>query len=502
MISAAPVEPVTAPADHGAELKRGALTNTVALLASNFRGVFTFLVARLLGPAILGAFLVAWNTVELLSKFSLFGIENTLIAFIARAEAAGDHARSHGFFRLAVFLALAQSSLVACVAFFAIRIFGERLGFEHQLIAPLSVMIFSLPGIALYAANTAVSRGMKVMRHDIFSRGLTESSVTSVAFLIALSLGARIFGPAYAAVAGTSASGIVAFFLARSLFRRVPLPQQFNYRAEAKHLLGYAANISIYEVLNAFIVRLDVIMLAGFVGRAPGVTLPAVGIYGAVVEVAAGLRKVNQAFNPIFAPVVAGLTIGGKQDRAAAEFGRVAQWMLWVLIPLFAVMIFAGGTILSIYGAAFREGWPWLVIVAIACGTNAFVGLAETVIMVQKPRLNVWNSAITCVLAVIANFFLIQTFGVMGAAFGILLPYVLLGILRRRALRKVFKWRNPWAGISPPFLGALIALPLAIILRLTIHGIVGEIASAAAFLATYFVAWRYYRARAMAAADG
>ncbi len=484
-----------APVDHGAELKRGALTNTIALLASNFRGVFTFLVARLLGPAILGAFLVAWNTVELLSKLSLFGIENTLIAFIARAEAAGDHVRSHALFRLAVFLALAQSSFVAFVAFFAIRFFGERLGFAPQLVAPLSVMVFALPGIALYAANTAVSRGMKVMRHDIFSRGLTESTTTSVVFLIALSLGARTFGPAYAAVAGTSASGIVAFFLARSLFRHVPLPARFDYGEEAKRLLAYAANISVYELLNAFIVRMDVIMLAGFVGRAPGVTLPVVGIYGAVVEVAAGLRKVNQAFNPIFAPVVAGLTIDGKQERAAAEFARVAQWMLWVLVPLLAVMIFAGGTILSIYGSAFRQGWPWLVIVAIACGTNAFVGLAETVIMVQKPRLNVWNSAITCAIAIGANLLLIRRFGVMGAAFGILLPYVLLGFLRRRALQTVFKWRNPWAGISPPFLGALFALPLALLLRLTISGRPGEIGSAAAFLAIYFVAWRFHRAR-------
>ena len=42
------------------ELKRGAWTNLIAMLASNFRGIFTFLVARLLGPAALGIFSVAW----------------------------------------------------------------------------------------------------------------------------------------------------------------------------------------------------------------------------------------------------------------------------------------------------------------------------------------------------------------------------------------------------------------------------------------------------------
>src|SRR4029450_13149543 len=45
--------------ETGAELKRGAFLNTIATLASNFRGIFTFLVARLLGPAALGTFSVA-----------------------------------------------------------------------------------------------------------------------------------------------------------------------------------------------------------------------------------------------------------------------------------------------------------------------------------------------------------------------------------------------------------------------------------------------------------
>lgn len=502
MSATAGAQPTNAPVDHGAELKRGALTNTVALLAANFRGIFTFLVARILGPAALGTFLVAWNAVEVLSKLSLFGLENTTLAFIARAEAAGDRARSHALVRLTLFLALAQSLFVAAVSLLALKFFGGRCGLDPHMITSLTIMLCALPGISLYAINTAVSRGMRVMRHDIFSRGLTESTVTSLAFLLALFFGERTFGAAYAAVAGTAASGLVALFLARSLFRSAPPDSTAWFdRAEAGRLLSYSAHISIYELLNAIIVRMDVIMLAFFIGRAPGVTLPVVGIYTAVVEVAGGLRKVNQAFNPIFAPVIAGLTAHGEQDRAATAFSRVAQWMLWVLLPLLAVMIFAGGTILNIYGPEFRVGSTWLIIVAAACGTNAFVGLAETVIMVQKPRLNVLNSSITCVVAFCANILLIRSFGALGAAFGILLPYVLLGILRYRALRSVFRWRNPWSNLGPPFFAALVALPPALVCRFLISSSAGEISSGLVFLAVYFVVWRFWRARHLAEAE-
>jgi len=497
ILPSADVEPVVAKVnnavDHGAELKRGMFFNTIALLASNFRGVFTFLIARLLGAAALGVFLVAWATTDVLSKIGMFGLDNAIIAFIARSEAAGERARSRALFHLAVFLAVGQSTIIAAVSILVVRFAGDRLSLNPQMINVLSVLLCAMPGVILYRICTAVSRGMKVMKHDIFSRGLTEPVVTTLAFLGTVALGWNTFGASGAAIIGTAASGVVALILASSLFRFAPASRPaISYPAEARRLLKYSASISGYDLLNALIVRVDVIMLGCFIGHAPGVTLPAVGIYGAVVEVGSGLRKVNQAFNPIFAPLVAGMTAHGQQEHAAATFSRVAQWMLWILLPLLAVMALAGSLILSIYGPAFRQGAIWLDIVALACGTNCFVGLAETVIMVQRPRLNLLNSAITAVVAVAANFWLIRSLGVLGAAFGILLPYVLLGILRHRTLRLVFGWQRPWSNIAPPVIAALVAALPAIVCHLLISGVAGQITSAVVFLAVFGLGWRFH----------
>ena len=482
------------PVDHAAELKRGARTNLIALLASNFRGIFTFLVARLLGPAALGIFSVAWATTDLVSKIGIFGLDDTIITFIARAEATGDRARSRALFRLAVFLGVVQCTILTVVSITAVHFFGHWLGLDPDMGAALSVMLCAMPVVALYRINTAVSRGMKVMRHDIFSRGMTETIVTTLAFLAALWFGLKTFAPEIAVIAGMGASGAVALFLAASLFRSAPpRARTFSYRRESRELLAYAAPISAYDLLNAVIVRLDVVMLGCFVGRAPGVTLTTLGIYGAAVEVAGGLRKINQAFNPIFAPIVAGLTVDGAQERAAAAFSRVSQWMLWILLPLVAVMVLAGSVILGIYGPAFRQGGMWLGIVALACATNAFVSLAETVIMVQKPRLNLLNSLITCAVALTANLWLISRFGVTGAAFGILLPYVLQGILRYRALRLVFRWRNPWGDVGHPLIAALLALGPALACYTMIDGALGQLIAAVVFLFVYGGTWLYYR---------
>src|SRR5205809_5319806 len=301
-----PPAPTDAPArvdEAGVELKRGAFLNTIAMLASNFRGIFTFLVARMLGPAALGIFSVAWSTTDIISKIGVLGLDNAITTFIARSEAVANRARSRALFQIAVVLGVAQSIVTALIVIVALRFFNNRLHVQPQMVSALALVLCAMPGLALYRISTAVSRGMKVMQHDIYSRGMTEPIATTLAFLLALAVGFKESSPEVAAIVGSAASGLIAVALASTLFRHMPAHAHVvSPVGEARSLLRYAAPISIYQLINAFIARLDLIMLGYFVGRAPGVTLATVGVYSAVIGTANGLRKVNQAFNPIFAP--------------------------------------------------------------------------------------------------------------------------------------------------------------------------------------------------------
>src|SRR5947207_9909998 len=144
------LRPITPPGgvvhtvDPGPELKRGAWANFFAMLASNFRGIFTFLVARLLGPAAFGIFSVAWATTDLVSKIGIFGLDDTIITFIARAEARGDRPRSRSLFRLAVFLGVIQCALLALISIALIRFVGARFGLDPEMADALSVMFCAM----------------------------------------------------------------------------------------------------------------------------------------------------------------------------------------------------------------------------------------------------------------------------------------------------------------------------------------------------------------------
>src|SRR5438132_9283288 len=155
--------------ETGVELKRGAFLNTIAMLASNFRGIFTFLVARLLGPAALGIFSVAWSTTDIISKIGVLGLDNAITTFIARSEAVGNRARSRALFRMAVALGVAQSIVTAGIVIVALRFFNNRLHVQPQLVSALALVLCAMPGLALYRISTADSPGMKVMHDDIYS---------------------------------------------------------------------------------------------------------------------------------------------------------------------------------------------------------------------------------------------------------------------------------------------------------------------------------------------
>jgi hypothetical protein len=274
-----------------------------------------------------------------------------------------------------------------------------------------------------------------------------------------------------------------------TLFRHVPAQAHVvSPFREARSLVGYAAPISIYQLINAFISRLDLLMLGYFVGRAPGVTLATVGVYSAVIGTANGLRKVNQAFNPIFAPVVAGMTATGDHEIAAATYARLAQWMLWILLPLVAVLSLAGSTILLIYGPAFWQGgrgwasllWP-VLLMPLFPGRNGHHGATpafESSAFVDHLRGRV------CRASVVDSALWTDWRG-------------------SRYSSAVYRSRDsalcdPAVGISlerflerhqPPLIAAGIAIVPALICRGFLSGIVGQVTSAAVFLAVFGVQW-------------
>lgn len=485
--------------DDGHHMARGAAANALVLLASNFRAVFIFLIARLLGQAALGRFGLAFAATELLSKAGMLGFDNSIIPFLAPRVAGGDVEGSRRLFRQASIVAGAGSLIVAAVAVPA----GTWLGVSGGLDALAhggALMLLALPGIAVARIATSTSRSVLAMSNEFYSRGLVETWVTTGVFVIAVALGIRDEAPALAVVAGTGAAACVAWVLAsRALSARIPALAQTPEAALRDDVdplrfatfwsrLRFSLPIAGSSLLTVLVMQADVLLLGTFVNRAPGVTAEAFGVFCVASEIAGGLRKVRQIFDPIFAPIVANRAVFTDRESLGATVSGPGRWVLAVQLPSVAVMAFAAGPILSIYGPGFSSGALWLALLAVAHGTNTFAGLVETLLMIERPGLNLVNAGVTVIVQVLTGLWLIPRLGVTGAALAMCIGFASQGVLRFMEVRHVFGWHWPWRALVRPSVAGAVAVVPAAGLALA-GGAWADVAAALAFVAVYAGCW-------------
>jgi O-antigen/teichoic acid export membrane protein len=267
-------------------------------------------------------------------------------------------------------------------------------------------------------------------------------------------------------------------------------PASRDLRGLVPTLIRASAPIAVYDLISIVVMQIDVIMLGLYVGNAPGLSLETLGIYAAAGEAATGLRKISQIFAPILAPVIARQIVAGEVRQAADSYGYLARWMLAVLLPVVAVLALSGGAIMTIFGEAFRSGGSWAAILGIACALNAFALLGETILMVERPGLNLLNSGVALGAVVGIQLLLIPALGPLGAALGMIVPYAIQNVLRAVEISWFFTWSWPWGTMVKPWAAALAAVPLALLVRLSTAGTTAEILSALVYLAGYAMAWR------------
>lgn len=484
----------TAPVDtpavaDGHHLARGAAANTLVLLASNFRAVFTFLIARILGEAALGRFGIAFATTDLLSKAGMLGLDNAVVPLVAPRAAGGDLVGCRSVFRRSAAVAMVASLTVAAASIVVIEWLVRTRGLD-AFARGGSLMLLALPGVAIARISTGASRGLLSMRNEFFSRGVIETWVTTAVFLVALGLGVRDAAPALAVVAGTTAAGIVAFVLASQLTNRrlaSAAPSRAYQPVGLAQLLRFSIPTGASSLINVLVVQADVLLLGIYVNRAPGVTVEAFGVFCAAAEIAVGLRKVRQIFDPIFAPIVAARSAS---DRAALRdtVAGPGRWVLAAQLPLVGVLLLSSGTVLGLYGRGFRQGASWLALLALAHGANTFAGLVETLLMIERPALNAVNASATVAVQLVAGVIFIPRLGVTGAAVAMCLGFTVQGVLRFGELRHVYGWSWPWRSLARPVTAFAIAFAPAAAVRVFAPARL-DLVAGVLFLALYAAAW-------------
>lgn len=473
--------------DGDAALARDAIVNATALAATGVKALFLFLVARLLGSAALGLYAVAFGAVDLLSQVAALGLDVTAVVWIARRHAVDDQAGMAIVTKRVLLLGLGGAIIVGLVSAAVIVATADLRA--DRLSAAILLMLAALPGMVVARIAICVSRGAGHMRHDLYARGLTETWTMAIVFGMALALGLGEWSPIVGAIAGSSASAIVACVL---VIRHIGVSDTRPpvLPVTTRGLLASAIPLGLSNLVNLSNNRVALLALGAFADRAPGVTLATAGYFSAAWQLSNLVRQLRQVFDGAVLPALARADESADAHQLRRRVAQAARWVLAAELPLVAVLVLAGASLLALYGRDFPQVYPWLICLAIAQAAHAFTGAADNLLLTRHPRLILVNGL--AVLAVQSALVIALTMGLgaIGAVIGVSVGLVGHAALRLIELRQITGWSWPWRETCWPLVLFLPALMVGLVIRAMVPGLLGALLATALAIAMYAIGWR------------
>lgn len=380
------------------------VVSTIASVAA------TALLARLLAPADLGIYFIAFSIVSLASVVAQFGLGRTVVRMTAESRALSA-ARAREVI-VKSFGVLTISTLAVSILMHAYGI-GVLAGpvFHAPVITQLADVI--VLWIGLLAVRSVVAEAFRGL-HDLRGANLFGDMTTRCLFLLFLVAswacckevtlrGAIALN--VSALAATAAVGI--FVLHRRTKQRSPTTE-----VSIGSLVSASWPVLVTDLANSARSQADVWLL-GILSGAHSVAL-----YGAASRLALLVPMPIIVLSTVTAPYIASLYGVGRRRELQAMLTRTTAFaVLLAALGVVAYLVAGVALLRLLYGDPYVSSyWP-LVILAIGQFVAVVIGpCALTLTMTGHQKDVMILTAVSSVMLVLAGFALIPSFGAVGMA--------------------------------------------------------------------------------------
>lgn len=383
-------------------------------------------VARSLGAVESGLFFLGFTVVTLFATVGRFGLDNSLVRFVAAEQNQGNYVAVWGVYRKSMLWGLGCSLSVAVLILMlqfplTIWIFQQD-GFRDVL----WVMVLGLPLVALYTLHAQALQGLRQV-----SKAISLINI-SVPFL--LSLGVLIFSlntaveAAWLYVAVTAITFVLGYVWWRVCAPAIDRPPKFD----SEELLASCRPLWAAMVLTQGILWFSPLLL-GVWGKAEDVALFSAAHRTAMLT-SFILLVVNAVVAPKFSAMHREGNLGGVRKLALTS----TRLMLIAALPVFTIIMVFPEFLMGLFGKEFRDAGGVLRILAIGELVNIATGsVGYLLMMTGNERQMRTNVLVGAVVGVVAGVTLIPEFGVVGAAIATALAVAsqnLLGMFHVRRL--------------------------------------------------------------------
>lgn len=434
---------------HSAELgKKSALSLLGGVLGQVFSALNLVFAGRFLGSATYGDVLYLTAVLSFFSIFAKFGMENALIAFLARGDVA--LARKRSIVSFALLFALFLAGLFCFFGYAHNEFVLQYVLKDARYASLLSWMLPFLLLDTLRALLPEALRGLRRVGEATFAGTVLPPLVKLLGMaLLVFCFDVRDY---FALILPTYTATLLSMLYSLRILWQEELLGAVARGFGAREVLLFSLPGLLTSVVGVVASTVDRYMIGYMLG--PSQT----AVYAAAVQLGAVSSLTLTAVNSIFASLIAQLYYG----RALAELRRIyvqaTKWITAANFLVLGIVLLFASELMGIAGPEFVAGKTALVWVCLGQMVNSAVGsVGYTNTMTGHPSYGMYVSFFTTGLNVALNAVLIPLWGIEGAAIATMLSLALwnllsFALLYRNLRMHPYDWR--YAGIAAAFLAA------------------------------------------------
>lgn len=370
---------------------------------------YGILIARFLGTGGYGIFFLGITIFNLICLFALGGVEDALLRFLGHYAKAGEKDQANAVIRLSFGIALTAGLVLGLACFLLKDLLANQVFHKPELAAVIRYLSIAIPVFSLMTVSVAAVRGYKIVLPYVFVRKIFLPGVGFCLAILILLPGFGLAGLSITYLMSVAISACLGYILLSRYLTPfngpgAPLRDRKGYFS----FLGtvYAANILIFLFTWSDLIILGIM--------APSEQL---GIYFAAKKTALALGILLVSLNVILGPVISHLYSGNQLDQLGHAFKTATQWIVALGLPVLMMILFFPGEILSLFGPAFTDGRPALMILACGQFINLSVGsVGYMLLMTGHQTWMVINALGAVCLNIPLMIFLVSRYGITGAA--------------------------------------------------------------------------------------
>lgn len=367
------------------------------------------IIARVLGPKLMGSFFLGFAMLSVLSVFCQMGLGGGLIKFLSIRHLEEDYEYAKRILLFSAKFVLGISLGVAFLLFISRNMLCLHIFDDPDLKLVLLFVTVTLPFYSLFLFSVEALKSFKRIGFIVAVQNLLFPTVRLLFLVFLFWIGLRLGSPLTSLFVATVLS-LVAFSF---VFKRL-LPQgAYNPRCalDARKLFSVSIPIYLSFIMALLMSWTDTVMLGIFE------TSREVGLYTAVAKTAVFVAFFLTAVNYILPPLAAQLYEKGERRELESIARRTARWNLIFSVTVTVAFVLFGKEILSLFGHEFVISYIPLLFLSFGQVVNAGAGsVAYILAMTGFQKILTYIATFSAILNVLLNALLIPPFSIVGAA--------------------------------------------------------------------------------------